>query len=549
MVDVSGSMRAHGYATARSWGKELPELTAKLFATGGEFFSDASQKVTLLPFSDPDTDAREGRVALAPLPLGGLGQSWAELKPPGGGATDMNRALDLAEPSLNASGGQPSLVWLITDNENNLGENSSDDKFYQRLRDSPAFSHVVLFPLTRAADAHSQVGDPAAASTSDATGGALVMYLLVPPDTLDTEAVNRLTREVEKRTGFGGLLFRPLYSGGGESSLDFARELSYDGPGRHRVEQEAGQTVLYLQEGERLTGQLKFRVKSHLQGWKLHGASLNDAEVRLSVPAAYKHGGDTPLRWPVTPRTLDVGSESESVTLFSLGLAGPGGAPLELERRSFWADPFASRLPDIEGDVQMRATLHLDRGELEPQVSPTMQERLARVPRLPDIQRYMLRQGEGTTAERNIEFGRKLVVRVATDPTPGYLLLGALALLGLMLLLFLGALLLWRHRLTLEGGGQEEDVRLGALWGSYLVCDGAGQPYARLISRFGSLTLRAEPDTLLEGHRQVLPVRWQGSEFRFEAGPEGKPATTFWLRRDGQAGRSTGAAGASDSPL
>jgi hypothetical protein len=527
LVDVSGSMRNRGYATRESWAPDLPQFLGKLLTPEGAYFGGDSH-FTLRPFSDVATDQKESRVAIGPAPVATFNERFPEMKPPGGGATDMARALDLGQLMLQASK-HPGIIWLITDNENNFATNQSDKAFYERLRDSPDYNHIYLFPL---ADPQNHPND------------SLVLYLLVPPRTLSASEVSELAAEVEKRTGFGGMLFRPLYSETNSTTLDFSKELTLETPGKHRVEQEGGQTVLYFQEGQKLTGSLRFRIRSRLKGWKVTGATLDDADVELNVPPLYVGGNKSKLQWKVTPKALEVAPEQDSLTLFSLQMNGPNGQPILLARRTsqMFSHLFAKYLPEVQGDVKMKAVLHVDEGNLQHEVAPEMQERLAAVPHLAEVEEYMVRQedlNQNEGGQREILFQRKLVVRVEADPSSAIVAAVVLGLGALSGVAALAALLLWKVHLRLEGPGVEEEFTLSALGGSYLICDGKGSPHCRLQVRLGSLSLKAEPEFVFEEERLSLPVRWQGDEFRFECGPEGKGRDIFWLRRSHSGGAAS----------
>ena len=529
-------MRGHGYSDRRSWAPDLPDLLKSLVQVDGKFFSRSSQ-FTLRPFSDVATDEKESRVALGPAPLADFATRWEEVSVPGGGAADMSRALDIAQLMLQASA-HPGVVWLITDNENNFSTNQSDHAFYQRLRDSPEYSYVYLFPL----------GDP-----QKRPNDCLVMYLLVPPRVLETQEVAELAKEVEKRTHFGGMLFRPLYNETDSTTLDFSKELTLDAPGKHKLEQEGGQTVLYYNEGDKLQGNLRFRIRSRLKGWKVQGASLEDADVELNVPALYEGGSKSKLSWQVTPKTLEVAPEQDSMTLFSLQIAGPGGKPILLQRRTsqMFSHLFAHWLPEVQGEVRMKAVIHVDQGNLSHEVPPEMQERLKAVPRLDEVEQYMLQQqdlSQNSGAQRDILFQRKLVIRVKSDPSSAIVMGILMAVGAIVAVAALGAVLLWKIRLRLEGPGIEEEFTLSALLGQYLICDGQGQPHCRLHCSLGSLALKAEPDYVFENEARQVPVRWEGDEFRFEVGPEGKALDVFWLRRS-RAGGPGGSLGSGDGPL
>lgn len=521
-------MRDRGYADRSSWAPEIPNLLKQLLQQGTPYFAEHS-KVLLLPFSEVVTDKKERRVALGPAPIGDVGLRFLEIAPPGGGATDMNRALDLGQRMLHACP-HPGMIWLITDNENNFQGNQSDRQFYERLRDSPDYEFVYLFPL---------------ANPAEKPNDCLVMYLLIPPRLMDGLEAAELAAEVERRTGFGGMLFRPLYNDKDTTSLDFSKELTLDAPGKHKIEQEGGQTVLYYQEGEKLQGNLRFRIRSRLKGWKVEGATLEDAEVQLHIPSTYVGGSEQKLKWQVTPNKLEVEPEKDSLTMFSLQILGPGGKPIELRRRpgKMLAQPFASFLPEIQGDVRMKAVLHIDQGNLRHQVPGAMMERLKAVQGLAEIENYMLQQsdgGESSGGDREIVFQRKLIVRVKADPSSAILFAIAGLMGGLLLASVAAGLVFWRLHFQLEGPGIEEEFPLSGFWGEYLVCDGKGMPHCRLRSRLGSLTLVAEPDSVFEEERRTLEVRWEGDEFRFEVGSEGKPNEVFWLRRRRSGGGSGG---------
>lgn len=535
LVDVSGSMRTRGYSTASGWTSDLPTFLQALVKPEGTYFSSESH-FTLLPFSDVVTDRKENRVAIGPAALADFPNRFPEMAPPGGGATDMARALDLAQNMLQAST-HPGVIWLITDNENNFSTNQTDHEFYERLRDSPDYNHVYLFPL---ADPQNHPND------------SLVLYLLVPPRTLNAAEVAELGQEVEKRTGFGGMLFRPLYNETNTTTLDFSKELTLEAPGKHRVEQEGGQTVLYFREGDKLQGSLRFRIRSRLKGWKVTGASLNDADVELSVPPLYVGGSKNKLTWQVTPKTLEVEPEKDSLTLFSLQISGPGSKPILLQRTTsqMFTHLFDRFLPEVQGDVRMKAVLHVDQGNLQHQVTPEMQERLKAVPNLSEVETYMLQQqdlNQNEGKDRDILFQRKLVVRVEADPSTAVVAAVMMGLVGLVAALGLGAVLLWKIRLRLEGPSLEEEFTLSALHGQYLICDSKGQPHCRLHAQLGSLALKAEPEFVFEDELRQLPVRWQGDEFRFECGQEGKGRDVFWLRRSTSG--SSGGGGEAGGPL
>lgn len=513
MVDVSGSMRQRGYATREGWGPTVTELTGKLFAPGAPHFA-ADDTLTIVPFSDAGTDVSEKRVPLPPTTLGAFQPGLLPL--PGGGATDMNRCLDIA---LQESKSDVVLTWILTDNENNLSGNRSDRQFYERLASDPAYSHVYFFPLA----------DPGQ------SGEALVMYLLVKAEP-EAGWVDDLAAEVAKRTGYEGVLFRPLYSDPGRSLLDFGKELVVETPlGANQVEEEGGTTILHFDEGDELAGKLKFKVRSHLKGWKIVDATMDRAEVELEVPDSYPNGaGKQKFSRKVTPEKLTVDAGQESADFFLIDLQASKESPIRLER-PFLSRPFASYLDDIEGKVRLKATLELSRqgveqGDLRPSLSPELQKRVAHVPNLAEIEQLMVYQGgqEGDD-QRSINFQRKLIVRTRANPLAGWLLAAALIGLGALALLLMLALWAWKTTYRLEGPGEDEEFSLPYLAGSYTVIAPNGVELCRLKHSFGSLTVAPFPEVEANGSPAPGPVRWEGPEARLELRPDGKDALYYTL--------------------
>lgn len=524
MVDVSGSMRERGYATREAWGPIVTELASKLFVPGAPHFA-SDDTLTVVPFSDAATDASEQRNPLPPATLATF--TPASLPLPGGGATDMNRCLDLA---LAERKSDVVLTWILTDNENNLSGNRSDRQFYERLAGDPAFTHVYFFPL----------------ADSDQSGEALVMYLLVQAEP-EAAWVDDLAAEVKGRTSYEGVLFRPLYSDPGRSVLDFGKELQVETPaGPGSVEEEGGTTVLNFEEGDELAGQLKFKVRSHLKGWKIVDARMDSAEVELNVPESYPEGaGKLKYSQKVSPQKLTVDAGKESADYFVLDLAGKSETPVKLQR-GFMSAPFASYLDDIEGKVRLKAVIALSRqgleeGNLRPSFSPEVQKRVAHVPNLAEIEELMVYQGgsQGEN-ERSITFGRKLIVRTRANPVGGFLL-GAL-LLGLSALVALLAVALWgwKSAYRLEGPGEDEEFTLPYLTGSYTVLGPSGIELARLVHRFGTLSVAPFPEVEANGSPDPSPVRWEGPEARLELRPEGKDALFYTVVRAQKSGDSGG---------
>ncbi|MCA9791171.1 MAG: hypothetical protein KC910_05225 [Candidatus Eremiobacteraeota bacterium] len=537
LLDVSGSLRERGYAVrvkdaGTQWEPTIPQLLVHLFAPDGKYFA-SNDMIIVQPFSDAATDVKERRAPFGPLALAELPARLGELPTPGAGATDMARALDLARQHVDQTPAKTVLTWVITDNENNLSGNQSDALFYERLRSSPDYSHVFFFPL------------------ADPTSGrkdALVMYLLAQAQEGDSLPwMDELVDEIHQRTGYEGVLFRPLYNKAGESVLKFDRELVYEGG---TATQEGGATVLTVNEGDRIRGQLKFKIHSNLKGWEIVDATMEDATVKLDVPRPYRRAGTVTVNSKVTPRTLSIKPNETSLNFYVLSLQD---SSLELER-STWdmlKSPFARWLPQVEGKVKVKVVLDLNQtsleeGSIRPALSDQMRERVKYVPNLDAIEFFMIYQPDqdGAQTESNqrvIEFERNLVIKVRASNFPRVLMTVLLiGLLGFAALLF-WMFVLWRVSYRLEAPEGNHELNLPALFGSYLIVSPTGLPLAKLALRFGSPSLVPEPEVNLDGDQTSVPVEFEGSEFRFELSPAFKEGESHFYvlhraYRDGSGG-------------
>lgn len=536
LLDISGSLRTRGYATKTGWTPAIPELLGKLTKVEDTVVRGPDQ-VVVCPFSDGVTDAKEHRTPVGPFSAPEFAGHISEVPYPGSGATDMPRALRLAAEQQDFSSWR-SLIWLVTDNENNLNTNQSDQDFYRTLRDSPDYDHVLFFPLA----------DPKVRPNDN-----LVMYLLAPTGQWERPEIDKVAQAVKQKTGFDGIMFRPLYTAPGASALDFSKELAVEGRQHSRVTQEGGTTVLHFKEGDKLDGQLKFKIRSRLKGWRLDKAHLEDAEVQMSVPSLYgsaaagKDGQKS--TWQITPKELTVLPQKETAEFFLLRLMGPGNQPLTLTR-STWeqlTSPFEDSLPPIKGKVSMKARVDVSAEQIKTDIPPELKSRLTAVQGLSDIEHFMVLQDDGTgaakperaTSVKDIRWERQILIKIEADSTPALLLCGLTAM-GVFGLLALSAYaFLFKSRLSIEGPGIEQEVALGYFMGSDLVCDNQGRGLFGVRSRFGQITVVPEPEYTVNGSLTAVPVRWEGDEYRLECGPEGKAQQIFWLRRQSRSTSNT----------
>jgi hypothetical protein len=547
LLDISGSLRTRGYATRTAWTPAIPQLIEKLSATD-PVATKSDDQMIVCPFSDGVTDKKEGRFPLGPFQISEFASHIPEIPYPGSGATDMPLALEMGKrlSQENLPVGARSLIWLITDNENNMDSNQSDQQFYTTLRDSADYSHVMFFPLA----------DPKVRPNDN-----LVMYLMAlqgssPEQSWKSSDIEKIAQAIKQKTSYDGVVFRPLYSSPEASALDFSKELLFEGRQHARVTQEGGTTVLHFKEGDKFDGQLKFKIRSRLKGWRLDQAHLDDAEVSLEIPPLYAKQAQAKSKWQVTPNQLTVLPQKETAEFFLLHLAGPSNQSMKLERTTGQqlASPFETSLPPIKGKVRMNARVDVSAEQIKADIPPELKERLTAVQGLSEIEHFMVQQQDGTTpgeaprttSQRDIKWERDLLIKVEADSTPALLLTALLAIVALAVAALAAAIFLFKNAFKLEGPGIEEELSLGYLWGKFLACDQNGQPLFWIYSKAGSLSLKPEPEMTLNTSTETTAVIWEGDEFRFECGPDGKPQDVFWLRR---AARGSDAHESGGSPL
>jgi hypothetical protein len=120
-------------------------------------------------------------------------------------------------------------------------------------------------------------------------------------------------------------------------------------------------------------------------------------------------------------------------------------------------------------------------------------------------------------------------------------MLGLLGLGGLAVALLVAwAAFGLRSAYRLEGPGEDEELSLPYLAGSYLICSPNGLELARLRQRFGSLSVVPEPEVEVNGSPEATSVRWEGPEARLEIRPEGKETLYYTLVRAQKSGAGGG---------
>lgn len=499
LVDVSGSMEKGGFGTGPAFSADFQGWVRSLFQPGAPGFRDGDT-VTFRPFSDEETERKEDRQAVGPVPLADAASTFASLKGPGGGATDLERVLTrLVGPR--SPDARVRYVWIFTDNQNNLGTKKSDAEFYRLLRDQPDFDSVYFIPM--------------ALPTSGS--GALVLYLLVDAEEPVTPWIDGFVDEVEKRLGFEAVLFRPLYNDLARPVLQFGDVVqSANEKGAFSNAIASGNRIIVnlYRKGNALEGRLRFQLRSRMDGWEITDAALT-ADLQADG-----------LEGDLTPKVLSVQPNRETEQQYVLVIRH--------------RDPKAK---EVQADLLLQAEVRLSATgpspNLKPFVSPTVQKLMDAVPQLNEILSLMQEQrdssSDGSQQVRHISLHQPLLLRPPTAaPGGGSHLLPLLLVPGLLLVALLAWALSGRTYLL-----DDRRIRLGGFFGRAALESRDGDLLGHLQAAGREVRIVPEPDVTVDGHEGERDVNPDHGEVSFKL--QGKRgATVFHLARPGAGGGASG---------
>lgn len=511
LVDTSGSMRTGGFGSADHFSGAFQGWVGTLFAASGPYFR-SGDSIAFRAFSEEETEAGEEARGLrrqaGPVPLGEAGETFAGLAGPGGGATDLERVLTTLVGQRQAD--RPvRFVWIFTDNENNLGQKRSDREFYRLLRDEGDFDAVYFFPMAR----------PAGEGGSD-RGGALVLYLLVDAADPVKPWIDGFVEEVERRLGFEGVLFRPLYTDLERPVLQVGHDVEVSDPqGRFRKPINDNPLVVDLhRKGKSWEGRVRFHLRSRMDGWEIAGARL-----KASLQAAR----DGAAVQDLNPRQLDVQPNQESTQQYVLTIRA--AKPL----------PDGKLLADLHVDAEIRLSADGPSPNLQPAVSPEVLGRMQAVAGLGEILGFMQHQAD-EAQQRDGEESRTIRLRQPVElrtPAPGTAWGVWASLGGLALLLFL-ALLAWGlagRAYLLTTPTEERRIRLGGAFRRFDLESRSGEILGHLAPGGAEVLVVPGEEIRVDGQETPLEVEPRLGEVRFALQGSKGEASVFMLARPGAA--------------
>jgi hypothetical protein len=501
LLDVSGSMeQEHGIAFNRYSSRFVHKLVEKLLRADGQYVQKDHPVVVLL-FSH----GGQPHPASAPIPAGQMNALLGQIPNTAADSeTDLVYALRRAlEVIRERQLPEPVTIWMVTDNKPSIAQ-TQIEPLYERLRDLADFREIWFCPLA----------DPEKGSRD-----ALVLYTIVYSRSAGEPALGLMT-EAGKRIGYESVPFKPLYTR--EGSLRFGRDIEYLDTSMETAQPDRftdadGRLNLIFREGEEVSGFLRFRIRSELKGWRITRASLEDGKAELNIPDAYQDADErAQVTWKIGPkRNLAVDSQHDSIDLYMLNLADLE-RPIRLKPRSFWAGVWSGQLPNLTGTVRLEAAVEVGEGAasgIEPQWPEAMKPRIAGVPNLDKIARFMVVQADhaGSTGQtRKLGFRRDVDIQVEISKGRRYAAL-AICLLPLLLLTAGGAVLaLKRDRWVLEGPSGTERFEIPFFGGQRELKNENGQAAGMLVRRVQGYSV--EPLSGFTFNGSIEPSRLEFSQ-------------------------------------
>jgi hypothetical protein len=396
-----------------------------------------------------------------------------------GNNTYLRDALDRALAQQPA----PSILWLITDNQPSVGNQTDSDhdiaQFYDRLR-SDAIKRLYFFPLKLDFKGKLYRDDGHALLSPGYAGkrGLLIYALLL--DERAHEEFERVTTEFQSRyrSAVAGdmrrILIKPL-----EQDTVTARLISGE---KFRIENESELVAGEFNEGTPIKGDFKIELTSQLGQMK-----ISRADIDVHVPEKFRTGDftESEIKPNFTPRNLQ-DFEPQNKRNIEVSINAPG-VHIRNNLLSWW-NCITHNRGEITGRIQVMIKVPGQNFDVVSNLanefstsrdiySDAGENVQSRIYKLDDLVKKMMPERQvdirpriGNSVDGTIPV--RLIVRY--PKWPAFLLIGAIV--ALLLLLFLLSRLYGRrqlYRLTWDGGRYRacEDFRLWPLFGQRVKLD------------------------------------------------------------------------------
>ncbi|MGA9994556.1 MAG: hypothetical protein WBP93_04030 [Pyrinomonadaceae bacterium] len=342
LLDVSGSMKERYANNMKGWLFE-PLLRSKAF--------EPSDRVIVRWFDhrgsvnfDPNDRQRkyDGKYDMQEIPkrLPTFGDAT-------GPDTDIPEGLELTLrdiEKLSVTGDV--LIWLVTDNVQDVSGGGSVDPLYEKVKDDTNFQSAYVFPLTN---------ENGVKVSPDKD--AMVMYLLQFSVKPSRPGLDSLADDAGRKIGNAPVTWFPIERGVelNESNIRVNDEPSMLVDGKLKLPMVA--------EGTTPDFTLQFPFESKLRNLKIVKSKITPMDSKMRVPETVEANGDlNSWRGNITPTDLTLEAGKKSSVIYTTKLAGD----MTFKPASFWnavwnstSDPvdvtFDYKLADVETQMDASA--------------------------------------------------------------------------------------------------------------------------------------------------------------------------------------------------
>jgi hypothetical protein len=238
------------------------------------------------------------------------------------------------------------LIWLVTDNIQDIGGGGSVDPLYDKIKDNVNFQSAYLFPLTNENNAKVAPDE-----------SAMVLYLLQYSATPHRPGIDSVADEVGRKIGNVPVTWFPIDKGIqlNEANIRVNDEVSMLVDGKLQLPVVA--------EGATPDFTLQFPFESKLRNLKIVKSKITPQNSRMTLPETVEADGDlNSWHGNITPTDLTLEAGKKSAVTYTTKLTGE----MTLKPTSFWnavwnslSDPvevtFDYKLEDVETKMDVSA--------------------------------------------------------------------------------------------------------------------------------------------------------------------------------------------------
>ena len=373
------------------------------------------------------------------------------------------------------------LIWLVTDNVQDVGGGGDVDPFYQRIKDDTNFQAAYIFPLTNENNAKLSPSEP-----------AMVMYLLQFSKKPTRPGLDRLADDVGRKIGNVPVTWFPIDKGVdlNEAGIRVNGEPSALVDGKLKLSD--------VQEGSVPEFTLEFPFESKLRNLKIVQSKIIPQKTSsLTLPPGLEAQGDlNSWRGNISPTDLTLEAGKKSAVTYTTKLSGE----MTFGPTSFWDALWNSRSDPIH------ATFDYKLMDVDAKMDLSG---LNQVKNLQGIENNV-RQSQKNVRTRSIPMSFQVQFNSLWRRV-----VACLVALGLLLLLLGGVsalLIKTRYQLSTPFGDQQ--VALPLFGRSYVMING---DRAAVIKKMGKLTIAPLGAYTVNGALQAHALDQATNSFEIES--------------------------------